>query len=436
MLWYRPVLSCGWIVAVAALLAAQEGTQNPQPMPEFKWPTNIAGKGVQEWLKEVDDPDPGKREMALNTLPAFGPDVIKICSRKIVERMRNEKDPSVRMAAYRTAVTLGLDDRDWKDAITILANAVDQGVPGSQTRLAAVQALAALGPKAESAVSALTGVVCQDPSYVIRQAVANALGQVGGNETYGPNVRALNRLAGTLASDIAAAVRMEALQSLVLLGPPWTGRRNKPQDPPPIDWKQAAYVADRMRERLSSPKGKRGEFDPQIEIWVRVVLMRFDPKEIGDTHLNAIAKHLTSSELGPRLQALQALSLFAEQAARGKRLEAVAQLLPADSLTNVQTINPIEFNLVLTCLVSMGKEAQGVLPTLEKLEKTFEKLRDKRMQEEDFKRAVMNLGPKQTREQLIASLPEEQLRLSVAQAIKYIRKPELRLSEVPMGKKP
>ncbi|MEJ5276680.1 MAG: HEAT repeat domain-containing protein [Thermogemmata sp.] len=436
MLWQRLVLAGGWIVAVAALLAAQEGTQNPPPMQEFKWPTNIAGKGVQEWLKEVDDPDPGKREMALNTLPSFGPDAIKICSRKIVERMRNEKDPSVRMAAYRAAVMLGLDDRDWKDAITILANAVDQGVPGSQTRLAAVQALAAIGPRAESAVSVLTGVVCQDPSYAIRQAVANALGRVGGNEIYGPNVRALNRLAGTLASDVAAAVRLEALQSLVLLGPPWTGRRNNSKDPPPIDWKQAAYVADRMRERLQGPKGKSGELDPQIEIWVRVVLMRFDPKEIGDTHLNAIAKHLSSSELGPRLQALQALSLFAEQAAGGKRLDAVVQLLPPDSLTDLNTINPIELNLVLGCLVAMGREAQGVLPTLEKLEKTFEKLRDKRMQEEDFKQALKNLGPKQTREQLIAALPEEQLRLAVAQAIKYIRKPELRFSEVPKGKTP
>jgi hypothetical protein len=436
MFWHRSVLAWGWIVGVVALVAAQERSDNPSSTPEFKWPTNIAGKGVQEWLKEVDDPDPGKREMALNTLPSFGPDAIKICSRKIVERMRNEKDPSVRMAAYRAAVMLGLDERDLKDAITILANAVDQGVPGSQTRLAAVQTLAALGPKAESAVAVLTGVVCNDPSYAIRQAVANALGRVGGNETYGPNVRALNRLAGTLASDIAAAVRMEALQSLVLLGPPWTGPRSKPQAPPPIDWKQAAYVADRMRERLQSPKGKAGEIDPQIEIWVRVVLMRFDPKEIGDTHLNAIAKHLSSPELGPRLQALQALSLFAEQAAGGKRLEAVVQLLPPDSLTDINTINPLEFNMVLGCLVAMGKEAQGALPVLEKLEKTMEKLRDKRMQEDDFKRALMSLGPKQTREQLIASLPEEQLRLAVAQAIKYIRKPELRLSEVPMGKVP
>jgi len=92
--------------------------------------------------------------------------------------------------------------------------------------------------------------------------------------------------------------------------------------------------------------------------------------------------------------------------------------------------------MVLGCLVAMGKEAQGALPVLEKLEKTMEKLRDKRMQEDDFKRALMSLGPKQTREQLIASLPEEQLRLAVAQAIKYIRKPELRLSEVPMGKAP
>jgi HEAT repeat protein len=422
------VLALGVMVTLAA--AQDPGTAQP-PTEEFKWPTNIAGKGVQEWLKEVEDPDPGKREMALNTLPAFGPAAIKVCSRKIVERMRLEKDPGVRMAAYRTAVMLGLEERDLKDAITILAKAVDEGVPGSQTRQAAVQTLAAFGPKAESAVGVLTGVVCQDPAYTTRQAVANALGRVGGNETYGPNVRALSRLATTLASDAAAAVRMEALQSLVLLGPPWTGPRTNPKAPPPIDWKQAAPIAERMRERLLAPKGKTAEQDPQIEIWVRVVLMRFDPKEIGDTHLNAIAKHLNASDVGPRLQALQALTLFGEQAAGGQRLDAIVQLLPPNTITNLDSINPIEFNLVLTCLVSMGKEAQGVLPILEKLEQTFTKLRDQRMQTEEFQRALRNLGPKQTREQLIASLPEEQLRLAVAQAIKFIRKPELRFPDMP-----
>ncbi len=423
------LLFAGTLAMVAAAQTPPEGTSTP-PVPEMKWPTNIANKGVQEWLKEVDDPDPGKRELALNTLPAFGPDVRKICSKKILERMRQEKDPGVRMAAYRTAVMLGLDEKDLKDAIITLANAVDQGVPGSQTRLAAVQTLAAFGPQAEIAVTQLTGVVCNDPAYVTRQAVANALGRIGLNETHGPNIRALQRLAGTLASDPAAAVRLEALQSLVLLGPPWLGPRPKGNAPPNFDWKSAAVVADRMRERLN-PKGKSYETDPQLEIWCRVVLMRFDPKEVSDAHLDAIAKHLSAGEPGPRIQALQALSLFGEQAAGGKRLDAVAALLPPDSLPSVQDLNPLEFQLTLGCLVSMGKAAQGVLPALEKLEKKFAALRDQRMNSDEFQTALKNVpkgqNPKQYREQLIASLPEEQFRLGVAEAMKYIRKPELRL---------
>jgi hypothetical protein len=354
------VLLSALIVAFAYSQPAQQDPPKDKETPPDQtklpeWPTSIDNKGVYEWLKDVDNPDPSTREFALKTLPSFGPSARKICSKKLVERMTVEKDPGVRIAVFNTAAVLGLEDSDVKPAVAILARIVEQGAAGGLSRLHAVQTLALIGSKAELAVSNLTGVACTDPAYETRRSIANALGQVGFNEVNGPNVKALNRLAGTFAKDESAAVRMEALQSLVLLGPPWAGPA-KGKTPPTIDWKSATFVADRMRERLGMAKTKSPvESDIQLEIWCRVVLMRFDPKEINDSNLDAVAKHLEARDLGAKLQALQALSLFGEEAAKGKRLDMVLSVLPAEDTASMNDINPVVVNMSLGTLVAMGK---------------------------------------------------------------------------------
>ncbi|MCI0699703.1 MAG: HEAT repeat domain-containing protein [Planctomycetia bacterium] len=334
--------------------------------PEIKWPTEIGGKDIKAIIKECSDPDPTVREFGLRTLPGFGPAAQKApASKAIISRMNTkvESDPGVRIAAFNVAGVLGFDaEADWIESRRLLISAVNRGT--GLERLHAVQALGLYGPKGEGAITALTGVAMRDPSYETRRAIAQTLGRIGFNEKSGPNMKALTALADTLASDASAAVRMEALQSLMLLGPPWAGVL-KPGDKqnPPINTKDAAVITRSMRIRIGDPKTKPPtppkEKDNQVEIWCRLVLMRFDLSEVNEENLNAFAKHLSGADIGVKLQALQALGLMGEGAA--KKLDEVIRVLNDKEMPRPVTATTINV------LMAMGAAAKPAIPELKKM---------------------------------------------------------------------
>jgi hypothetical protein len=168
-----------------------------------------------------------------------------------------------------------------------------------------------------------------------------------------------------------------------------------------------------MRERLVVTKS-RGivEHDKQLEIWCRIVLMRFDQKELEkEDHLEAITKNFDpTSELGPKLQALQALALFGERA--GTQVDKVVPLLSDGE--------PVVVTAALTTLAAMGEKGRPALDQLEKTEKYWAEKLDKRKQEVQFKKAVAKLSPEDLK-LVVNSLPEEQMRLTVANTIKFIK---------------
>ena len=361
--------------------------KDPEKPYEFKWPTQIGGKGVLDWLKDAtESPDPAVRDFALKTLPSFGPDATKKCSKKLLVRMSREPDPGVKFTVFSTVATLGLDDPELQDGIAHLANIVDEGAAGGVSRFQAVKALAMFGSKAEGAISKLTGQACLDPAYETRRTIAETLARVGFNEKTGPNLKALNCLAATLAKDRSAAVRMAALQSLVYLGPPWAGSPPGKGLPGPTDWPACKTVVENMKSRLVVRKTLGiVETDKQLEIWCRVVLMRFDQKELAsEDHLNEITKNLAAtSELGPKLQALQALVLFGERA--GTQVDKVVPLLKDE--------DTFVLAAVLATLASMGVEGKPAIAELENTEKFWTEKLEKRKKEEDYKKAVINLKP-------------------------------------------
>ncbi len=410
---------------VAAQPDPKETKVEPTKLPELKWPVEIGGKDIKSWVKDLSDPDPAIRQAALNTIPNFGPDVTKKeASKAILSRMRppveggggGEPDPGVRITLYDAATLIGfIETKDESEAIRLLGMSVDQGQKGGVARRHAVQALASIGPKAESAVHLVAGNALSDPSYETRQSIARCLGQIAFNKTTGPNFKGQQALAG-LVRDPCVAVRMEALQALVMLGPSWAGpRKADDKTPPKIDQKQADYVAEVMRTRIGTGKGKTKdiETDKQLEIWCRVVLMRYDPKEINDENLTAIARHCDAKDAGPKIQALQALGIFGEQA--GGKVDAVVKVLDDD--------DPRVLNIALATLASMGVRAQGAIPELQKIEKKWMELRQMKLAEnlkdKDFFAAYDKLKQEE-KDKVVASMPQEQVRLTVVNAIKWI----------------
>ena len=343
----------------------KEPEKKEQPkQPEIKWPTEINGKDIKAIMKDMEDPDPTVREFAVQVLPNFGPPAQKgAASKLLLKRMTTEPDPSVKMAVYNSVGLVHFEDTaDVKTAVRILSEVVDQGQRGGLSRLRAIQALAMLGPKAEGGITALTGTAITDPSYQTRQSIANALGRVGFNEETGPNMKAMRALAGPLAKDSSAAVRTEALQALMLLGPPWAGvMKAGAKQPPPIDTKNAEVITTFMRERIGDPKTKKPtlEKDKQVEIWARLVLMRFDPTEVNDVNLDAFAAYLSGNDIGVKLQALQAIGLLGESAA--KKINSVVGVLNDKGLPRAVTVTTINV------LMAMGAGAKPAVPDLRKM---------------------------------------------------------------------
>jgi hypothetical protein len=401
-------------------------TKGP-PGTEPQWPLSINGKDIHGWLKEAtDSPDPAVREFALKTLPSFGPAAQKVCAKKLLGRMappssQGEDDPGVRITLFNVVATIGFENpNDEKEAIRILGLTANTAARGGLARLHAVQTLGLIGPKAEGAVSFLVGPPCEDSAYETRRSVASALGRIGFNETTGPNTKALGALSGPLARDVSAAVRMEALQSLVLLGPPWAAKRQPNGPIPPVDPVGAKVVADNMRTRLGYGTAKKTslETDKQLEIWCRVVLMRFDPKEITDEHLGAIAKHLDSTDIGAKLQALQGIALLGENGA--KRIDDVVNQVNLDKAGDLEDIHQLVFTTALSTLREMGVEARPAIPALEKVEKKLDELKQKRMNKDEFKKWFLALKPEE-KKLVEENLPEELLKKVVAATIKWIK---------------
>ena len=364
----------------------------------IEWPTEIYGRTLADYVEDLNNPDPAVRHFALRTLPGFGP-VVKqneAATKGILIHMDvgKEFDPGVRAAAYQTAGDVGFEKRhDTEEAVRLLFNAADQGgLNGGPSRLHAVQTLASFGPKGGSAVPRLVGGPSQDRAYETRRAVANALGRIAFDEVEGPQEEALSCLV-RLVNDHSAPVRLEAAQSLLLLGPPYVPRgkgaiplKDVKGPPPPLDTQAIEKHVKALKKRLEpakrisarekpSPTGLV-ERDKQVEIYLRLAIMRMDMKEMtNEEHLDRIVMYIAGEETGPKLQALTAIGMMGEFGAR--RLDDVVKVLSDP--------DPLVVNTAVSTLVAMGTKAEPAIPAIQKLKDRKPTSDDPKEQEDEKK---------------------------------------------------
>lgn len=347
------------------------------------WPTEVGGRPAKEYIKDLSDPDPSIRVIALQMLPLFGPSVKKATTpdgkitygKALLARMNGmtESDPWVRLSAFDLVSQLGFEeDLDVREAVRLLG-VIAEG--NAALRSQAVQTLASFGTRGETSVQYLVGgPVLADPSYQTRRTIAETLGVIGLDEKTGPSPKALHCLTSVLIHDKSVVVRLEAMQALVKLGPPHHKESVVDLKDPTkkierliIDPVAAKPYIDAVKKRLAPHVPKPGETlnatgvvepNKQVEIWARVVLMRFDPKdEVNKENLDGVAKYIKGSEYGPKIQGIAVLGLMGEIGAR--RIDDVIR-----ELTNE---DPYVVFTAVTALVQMGTAAKPAIPELEKL---------------------------------------------------------------------
>jgi HEAT repeat protein len=335
--------------------AAKDSPKEKDASKEPKWPKDIGKKDLQGWLKTaISDKDAAVREEALMVIPNFSPvDVRKVCTKALINRIDSggEPDAGVKLVVIDLLGSIGVEDpADVKEALRVLNNYAN-GNFGSVSRLHALQAIAKFGPKAHALASGLANsdLVTKDPSFEVRRVAAQTLGHIGFTEKEGPNFTVQKALATKMAKDDCLPVRLEALQSLFIMGPAWDLEKGVQKDmPPPIDEKRAQEIVSTIRPRINGAKPL--EANVQAELWCRLVIIRFGTVDDMTGQLNGIADHLSKDgEDAVKYQTLFALRLL------GKNAEPKLQLVA--NFVNSKETSPIVREAALMTLGSIGEKA-------------------------------------------------------------------------------
>jgi HEAT repeat protein len=346
---------------------------------EPEWPKKILGKNLDQWVKEMvplNQKDASMRDFAIKTVPLFGPDARKAASKNLIEALRNDPDINVKLTAISTVPLLGFDDRDMDDGLNALIAFIRVGTTASNhTRYEVTMALANCGPIAKRAIESLVATTLRDSSsWQNRKAACYALGRLGlptplppdpiakkddPPKMSGPDLAAVRALADRLMlPDSSHQVRREAVQSLLLLGPP----QNEPA------WKH-------LREALT--KASNDKVDPSTQIWARVCFIRteLDLIKSGDANLRAVVKFADHEEATVRLEAIQALGTIGNEAK--SELGRLINLATDPSLAKIEdkTMTQAERDKLLIAsmaiwsLGQMTEEQKKVLPVLDELKR-------------------------------------------------------------------
>jgi hypothetical protein len=260
---------------------------------------------------------------------------------------------------------IGANNKDEaKQIIEALRLAINNAALGSVIRLHATKAIANYGnfpEQANDAIGTITGI-SKDPSWETRKSVAFTLGQIGGpvktkvepkmplptgarppdvDPKSGPNQAAMKALLGML-NDQSAAVRLQVVESLTLLGPPAVSPEN-----------YSAVVTPYMTAIAERTKSEK---DKCILIWLQMLTMRLDGNQFNDATMTKIVEYAKGPEIEPQLEALQSLSLLGEKSLSVGYPFAASLLKSSEPSVVVASAQ---------YLATMGVAAKQALPDLE-----------------------------------------------------------------------
>jgi HEAT repeat protein len=282
--------------------------------------TEIGGKDLDEWIKEIHASDPSARVNAIRTVLLFGPERAQKAVPALIAELRKHGFSNPLDLGVRTNATLALagilssvkdpEPKQVTDAVTLLKRMLTD--TQDIVRYRAAQALAQLGPEAKEAVPALRTAIRDPLNWETREAVATALGRVAvppppakGKKiklTLAERVELVQvvvDLSSRAKLDSSAQVRLAALRSLSVLGP-WIRAANSPDAEKVMD-KDIGYAAAK---------------DPSksVQIWANFTLMvvrdKVEPKRVAHVG-DLLAK---CKQPADRAQAAQALGLMGDKA--------------------------------------------------------------------------------------------------------------------------
>jgi HEAT repeat protein len=307
--------------------------------------TEIGGKTLDQWIKEIPSADRSKGENAIQNVLLFPLEQASTALPYILNEMGKHKagypiDLSIRVnGAIAIGMLLGAakepDPKHVKEAVKILT----AGLSDTQAimRYRSAEALGRIGPEARSAIPGLLAAVADGATWEVREAASLALGNVARDPKEGPSATVLAKLYYAL-DDKACQVRLAAVRSLAMLGIPTS--------------------ADSKNAWVRSLEKTAKDPDTRIVIWGQMAIMRV-LNEVPEPRLQIIGKLLGHPEAGTRIQAAQALTEL------GNKARSQIPLL----IKGLKDRTPEAAGWCVTALARMGLAAAAAVPELQALAK-------------------------------------------------------------------
>ncbi|MCE9530784.1 MAG: HEAT repeat domain-containing protein [Planctomycetes bacterium] len=315
----------------------------PKEEPKFEWPREILGKNLDFWVRSMrESKDASTRDQAIRIIPLFGPDSRKAASANLLYALTKDPDINVRLTAIATVPLIGFDGAELEAGLTALTNMIKPGSgAANHTRYEVTQALGNCGPIAKRAIPTLvTNTIIDPTSWQNRKAAAEALGKLGQPTAAGegPDIEAVKGLIKCLKTETSHQVRREAINSLMVLGPP--------------------TVEAVWRDLRSALEVSARDNDRSIVIWSHVVFLRSDfPVKPGDPHMAALTKLIHTTEQSHRIEAIQAIGVLGDEGR--SRLNELIALAKSDKE------EPAIIASALWAMSQMPCEATKILPIID-----------------------------------------------------------------------
>lgn len=331
------------ILGMLAFSLSPAEAQDPKK-PDNTQITEILGKTLEQWIKEIESLDPSKRSTAIQMATMFGPDRAYQALPAILKELGKHGsttpvDASVRVnAAAALGIIIGgnkdTETKFVKEAVKLLNRLLTDPQAGAKT--AAVQALGRIGVDAKDLIPNILPLVKEGTTYEVRQAAVIALGNIAQDKEKGPPLTVFVALQNAL-QDKAAGVRLGAIQSLTWLG--------GPADP------QQKQLLIKSLEPLAYK-----DIDAQVQIWANLATMSIK-HEVTPQFIAPVIKYVSHAEAPVRVQAAQALGTIGPKA-KSSIPALVAQLTDRE---------PVVVGWCIWALGRMEDNALQAVPMLEKI---------------------------------------------------------------------
>jgi HEAT repeat protein len=315
------------LLFACALGVGQEAKKKGEPAvdkagSQTKDLADVAGKTLEQWVKELSSKDPSRRELAMRMIVQFSPrQAQKAVPALIAELEKHKKTPIDLSVRINGSIALGTilssvekpDLDDIKKAVAIFKGFCKDEQIIVRTR--AVQALAQLAPFSRPALPEVMQVARDTHTWEARRAGLEALTvmMVRDDKLLDGKVLALYY---TALDDNSMQVRTTAIQGLAQFA-------HKPFELSEVD-------KDRLVKNLTRVITKDPE--PSLHIWAHLAVMTYKHK-LEAEHMVAIALYLGNPDPAVRVQAAQSLGMI------GLQMEAARALYLKDNKKH-----PLPFN--------------------------------------------------------------------------------------------